>query len=357
MNDNTKIYLSKDVTLTAKGIAVIMMLFHHLFSNFPGYVEKYSITSFFLPMNIVMALSSTGKICVCIFIFFSSYGMTISLGHFDNSTVNKYTIRRYTTLLSNYLFVFLIGILTSFLNPNGLSVYFYKGEGLRVIFYLIVDALGLSDMLAYPTYNPTWWYMSVAILLIFMLPFFIRLYESFGVCTIAVSLMISYLGIPETSFTRYFVVMFLGIFLAKENVVSSLYKLKRSIQKFLFLFGTTTLFTILCFVRYRLDAPLYLWAEAFIALLFALGIFCITDLLHVKIKVLTYIGKHSTNIFLIHTLLFAYYFTDFVYSFKYCEIITLILLIMSLLFSIIIEYIKGLLHHLIFHHLKVNAKP
>ena len=43
-----------------------------------------------------------------------------------------------------------------------------------------------------------------------------------------------------------------------------------------------------------------------------------------------YLGKHSMNIFMIHTFIFAYFYRDFIYSFKYPILIFLVLLVFSL---------------------------
>ena len=56
--------------------------------------------------------------------------------------------------------------------------------------------------------------------------------------------------------------------------------------------------------------------------------------------ILMYLGKHSMNIFLIHTFIRAHYLNTFTYSFKYPALIVLVLLVFSLILSIIIEAMK-----------------
>lgn len=58
--------------------------------------------------------------------------------------------------------------------------------------------------------------------------------------------------------------------------------------------------------------------------------------------VLKLIGHHSTNIFLFHTFIRCYFWESFTYSFKYPWLITLVLLAISILFSIAFELIKKL---------------
>lgn len=56
--------------------------------------------------------------------------------------------------------------------------------------------------------------------------------------------------------------------------------------------------------------------------------------------VLTFIGKHSGNIFYFHTFIFSIYFKRFIFSAKYCVLIFILLLVVSLLISILIEALK-----------------
>ena len=57
------------------------------------------------------------------------------------------------------------------------------------------------------------------------------------------------------------------------------------------------------------------------------------------------IGEHSMNMFMMHTFINGYYFSDFIYSFKYPIIIVIILLIITLIISICIEKMKKILNY------------
>ena len=54
-------------------------------------------------------------------------------------------------------------------------------------------------------------------------------------------------------------------------------------------------------------------------------------------------GHHLFNIFLFHTFIFAYYLNHFIYGFQYPYLIFLVLLSISLIVSVAIEYIRKLL--------------
>lgn len=55
---------------------------------------------------------------------------------------------------------------------------------------------------------------------------------------------------------------------------------------------------------------------------------------------LGFIGGHATNIFLTHTFIYYYFYTDFIYSFHDSWLILLVLLGLSLGVSILIELFK-----------------
>lgn len=57
-------------------------------------------------------------------------------------------------------------------------------------------------------------------------------------------------------------------------------------------------------------------------------------------KVLSFIGKHSMNIFLFHTFIFGLWFSSFIYSTRNPLIIFMLLLVICVLISVVIEMIK-----------------
>lgn len=53
-----------------------------------------------------------------------------------------------------------------------------------------------------------------------------------------------------------------------------------------------------------------------------------------------FVGKYSMNMFLAHTFVFAYYFKKFTYSFGNAWLILLMLVVETLAFSVLVEFIK-----------------
>ena len=62
-------------------------------------------------------------------------------------------------------------------------------------------------------------------------------------------------------------------------------------------------------------------------------------------QVLRFLGVYSANIFLVHNYIRRVWFYDFTYSFKYPLLIVNVLMIISLMLSIGIEFLKKVLHY------------
>lgn len=51
-------------------------------------------------------------------------------------------------------------------------------------------------------------------------------------------------------------------------------------------------------------------------------------------------GKHSMSVFLTHTFIYYYFFTDFIYSFRYVPLIWLVLFVTSMILAIVLDYTR-----------------
>lgn len=70
-------------TNLCKGVAILIMLFHHLFFRkelWPLYVHKLKLGE----MSLIGYIASQGKICVAIFILLSAYVLTYSIKKYNS---------------------------------------------------------------------------------------------------------------------------------------------------------------------------------------------------------------------------------------------------------------------------------
>ena len=91
-----KIFTQED-TLLVKGIAILFMLFYHLFET---YERVNSLGVIYAPLseNAFLMISGFGNICVAVFAFLSAYGISkklISLEGADLRSWYKVSVKRY----------------------------------------------------------------------------------------------------------------------------------------------------------------------------------------------------------------------------------------------------------------------
>ncbi|MDO4617539.1 MAG: hypothetical protein Q4B03_08805 [Lachnospiraceae bacterium] len=325
-------FFSRRTSLVAKGIASILMLNHHLFFCCPELMEEYSVSSVIFSYDHMINFSSISKICVAVFVFLTAYGTTAGGGIEKNDL-----FRRLKRLLFSFWVIFAFSILTFPLRSDKLNIYLPHGKLMSIV-YMLLDACGLSSLTGTPLYNETWWYMSLAIFLIFLLPVVIALYDKFGVSILVVSLFIPYV-LPVQDGSLYLFVVVLGIWAARSNYFHILKDWSSKHSILLPVLGSSFLIYILG--RIRLTLLLAFWTDALMALLVITLVFLLVDCTPLKLRGLAFIGNHSMNIFLVHTLLFEYYFTKWIYAPGNWILITLLLLAASLLVSIILTPIQN----------------
>ena len=173
--------LTKQDSAALKGIAILLMIFHHCFldpSRFAGHIVSFAPFS----QSAIVSLSYFSKICVGIFAFISGYGLYLSAVKQPRSAkaVSGWTVSRLIKTMSGYWLVYILALITTWIYA-GLPVKTYCTNGnIRGLLYGALDFLGVASLFKTPTMNSTWWYMGAAVLFIVLVPLFIRITEKFG---------------------------------------------------------------------------------------------------------------------------------------------------------------------------------
>lgn len=176
---------TKEDSVKIKGVAIILMLIHHCFLNSNRYKGQEVV---FAPFSETAwnEWALYFKICVAIFVFISAYGLTISFKSVDSELnmpkekVVRVLAVRYIKLMSSYMFVFVALQLYSLIMQKGRYTYIYGNKPTGII-YMLIDMFGLANILGTPTFIATFWYMSLAQIIIFTVPLFIRVHKRGGV--------------------------------------------------------------------------------------------------------------------------------------------------------------------------------
>ena len=317
--------MSKETSIIIKGVAILMMLWYHLFLT-----EDVSILCFpLIIVNDKPIVSYIANACypVTFFLILSGYGLTYL---YKNNRLNiKDQCKRIFKLYIHYWIVLLIFVTIGFfINPE-----VYPNS----LIHIIINLLGLKC-----TYNGEIW---------FILPYTYICLTSYWIIhyiynlnskkKIAISLFIYGIlfltarhishHLPENIVLETIIIqpLYYITLLFYFSLGIILYRLLEVKHKFELIIDNKTVYVLLiiglfvtkCLFKITLADGLY--ALAFI--------WCFLELpIHKYIrKVLLGLGKRSMIMWMTHTFFCVYLFQDFIYSFKYPIIIYIVLVIIS----------------------------
>lgn len=354
---------TKEHTMQMKGIAIISLLFHHCFLNAQRWAtvpyEKLATTKgwgyypiSFAPFSshTIQYLASFSKICVAMFVFMTGYGMWVSYeSQKKKTTMSNYIKKRMVTLMTGFLIIFVVTEILAI--PTGRFIEVY-GHDFRSVVYMIIDALGLAKLLGTPLFCLTWWYMSLAIVLIMIFPFVHSIMEKYQWVVVVASIIVPRAcGFGQsTDLFRYLLAYTLGMYFAQHDLLA------RIKEKFMeqnvagkLLSLIVSLIGLAVIIKCRQNAWIgwkYLDFWDGFAAMYVIVISYIY-ILNGKwiVKGLGFLGKHSMNIFLIHSFYRDVFFHEFTYSFYYAWLDYIVLMAISLVTSIVLEWFKKLIRY------------
>ncbi len=232
---------------------------------------------------------------------------------------------------------------------------YFKDGIFRGIIYLLLDFIGVSSIVGTPSICGTWWYMSAALLFIVLTPFVVKAEKQMGVTVMVLLIVLPRIILNGdfygTSNAYSFVCAYLmGVIFARYKIFDKLDSINIK--------GNKTAADILLFVALVLILPvIYIlwhrlpykttWEYHFaIAPMFVI-VFCQKFIVRIPVvsKVLAFIGKHSMNVFLLHTFLRYNLIPEVIYGAKYALLVIPFLLVLSLAISVLIEFFKKLIKY------------
>lgn len=354
---------TKEHTMQMKGIAIIILLFHHCFLNAQRWAtvpyEKLATTKgwgyypiSFAPFSshTIQYLASFSKICVAMFVFMTGYGMWVSYeSQKKKTTMSNYIKKRMVTLMTGFLIIFVVTEILAI--PTGRFIEVY-GHDFRSVVYMIIDALGLAKLLGTPLFCLTWWYMSLAIVLIMIFPFVHSIMEKYQWIVVVASIIVPRAcGFGQsTDLFRYLLAYTLGMYFAQHDLLARIkekFMEQNVVGKLLSLI--VSLIGLAVIIKCRQNAWIgwkYLDFWDGFAAMYVIVLSYIY-ILNGKwiVKGLGFLGKHSMNIFLIHSFYRDVFFHKFTYSFYYAWLDYIVLMAISLVTSIVLEWFKKLIRY------------
>ena len=335
---NERIF-SKDNSSALKGIAILFMVFAHLFNR-----QEFCNLSFPLlyikgePLIHYMIFAMNP---VDFFMVLSGYGL-----YYTFSQGRKNNFKRILKLYIHYWITLIIFVSIGFFVVGSDK---YPGSFLDIIY----NSIGWKN-----SYNhETWFLLPYALLTlsstrifivcdklnptkIFLLSFFIYILVRLS-SRYSSSLIESYQIFKWVD--SYLTLQFpfiLGMLLCKcWNYSAFKKRLSFKFNKnYVLVFALIILFIGIILVRYKYQSIFYpFYTVVFIMCFSLLDRFSWVD------KILMELGKRSTSIWFIHTYFCYYLFQDFIYSFKYPIIIFAVLMIISWICAIVIDKLNALI--------------
>lgn len=342
---------TKEDTNVAKGVALIMMYIHHMYFEKATY-EAFTID--FFPINEAQALilSALCKICVAIFVFLSGYGLVIAYKKNQNASIKdyyRYNLGRYIKYILSFMIIFIVFDLVCTLSGNANNHTAVFGTGLTGIANMLLDLLGLSTIMGTPTFCATWWYNSIFVTILLLLPILWVLYRKIGVATLLMILVLPRMLVLNTSNLRWYLPsVVLGMIFADQKLFEKIHNWGRQDEYtentrnyHTILNIVTALIIIIIFANLRrtwgvlIDLTDAVLAAAIIYISYeTIGAFRITK------KMIGFVGIHSMNLFLCHSFFRKFLFNKQMYFFENAWLNVLWMLGWTLLFSVILEWIK-----------------
>ena len=331
--------ITKEETMRLKGVAILMMLFLHLFNTLERTELCTTFLNFWNGKPLVYAVSRAMGFCVPIYIFLSGYGLTVTYDRKEGHQLH--TAKRLLSLYANFWTVCLLFIpLACYLQPQQ-----YPGTALT----LIGNLTGIHC-----TYNLEWWFLFPYVLLALCAPDLIGYISQLsgkktfkvlvGVCLLSFAIQLLRKVVPNFTGRQliiwYFTLLFpfmTGIAFARFKVFGQCrtyfsHRMKPQ-RKNLYL---SLLILVVCLLRMTIGPSMYnpLFATLFLVL------FVSTNRPKGLNLSLQFLGKHSTNMWLTHTFFSWYLFADFFYGLQYPLLMYVVLIAVSLCTSYFIQLLN-----------------
>lgn len=236
--------LSLSDTNALKGIALILLLCHHLFYIQDG---SYNDILVFGKYPLVQEFGLACKVCVAIFVFLSGYGLAMKYSH-TLLNIREFYATRFTKLMMGYWFVWLLFIPVGILFFDRTPEVVYHNH---IVWKFLADFLGLAYNFGFYGFNPTWWFMSCILVLYLLFPLLFKLCRRYWLFLLVISVGITWIPLYVFNPIKYYLFTFLiGIICVQKGLFDRLFCMAKPVFVRNLLGGGKIVDYQHCFVRY-----------------------------------------------------------------------------------------------------------
>lgn len=317
--------LTKQDTIAIKGIAILLMLWHHLFLS----TVEYGVWA--------NSFSSIAKLCVALFLFVSGYGLTKQYAKLEKPYLKntvKFLVLRYLKFFLPYWFCFVIIVAVGNAFGYGFADAYPPSRNSLKCFLL--DIWG---QMGYASYLPTWWFNKMILQLYLVFPLLYLLVRNRYVALVALAAIAvmqpNVLRLPGNIF---FVVegglpaFFVGMMMAKHQWLPQPEGKSRIVAAIIALFACIAL-------AFLHQSGIGVYYAILIRAAMAVSVAYLFSLTSSQFAPLQYVGQLATTMYLLHTLFFKL-IPNVVYAPRYPILIFLWFLALSLAGAMLIGYLQ-----------------
>ena len=298
----------KQKTNVAKGVAVLILLVHHIFYNYARGLEFPNMK--FLFPRLTYHLADYGAFVIFVFATISGYGIAAYMSKKEDN-ITKCIIQREIGLLETFVPMYILAVgLCAVLNGNLAFLFQTYGATKRdVVIGAAFDMFGISSLFSRPKLNNTWWYMGAAHCIIIFIPILIKLAKLIKSKTAILLALIVYVGFGQnTAGSQYracVLAAFIGVCMYEGKIIERVDKFfaqKKFGRIFEFVIYVVAVWFVLWFKASGALGGYYLWA-----LTVPFTLFIVNDFIS-KIKgvnfLLAKLGTYSGLIYMLHTFVY-----------------------------------------------------
>jgi len=334
---------SKRQTNIAKGTAILMVLWHHLFYNSPKYQSQFVSLIKIAGIPLATWISMVLKMTLSIFLILSGYGLSKAYSRKEHKGLKQkasFVFNHLFRLMQEYWFVYILFVPLGFFFGRNPTVVYHNS--LRLF---LADFFGLSYLYTGGnefTMNAVWWYMSLIIVYYLLFPLLHSLLKRWPEAVLVCAAVISIFLQQFRYLDRWIFPFVLGIYCSERDLFK---KISRAVQGRINRFMSVTVFLLMCsFLRLEIgDAAFFYVYDS----IFGIGVilFCFWFLSKIKgvDKVLELFGIYSGMIFMFHPFFYEYYFAKYIYAGKYAPVIFITLAGVCLATAFLLNRLKSLI--------------
>lgn len=320
--------LSKQDTLSIKGLAICLMLWHHLFLNTLDFG------------SLAHSLAQVFKVCVALFLFVSGYGLTKQYARIEKPYVKntiKFLLRRYVGFFLPYWFCFVLVIAVGSL--CGYSLHEAYPASRNVLKCFALDFLG---QMGYDSYLKTWWFNKLIIQLYVLFPLlYVVVNNKYSAIIGAVAVLALQLTHPIPVFCLEeggMPAFFLGMIMARYPLAPSS---KSKLWKNLWLGISVVACVALAILHQWKGVGSY--GAVLVRAFLAFSMVCVYRFAP-KSSVFGFFGKYATILYLIHTL-FLILIPNVIYGAKLAPLVFVVFMAFSLAAAVLLDWLQKMLRY------------